>query len=67
MKNLTPAQITRLVGYLAAVLLGVFMVVWGVVHSDAGLVTTGLALVTTGGVAGANVGSGSRGKYAAPE
>jgi len=57
------AAIIRLVGYLAAVALGLFMAIWGVVHSDPALITTGLALVTTGSIAGANV-PRSGGKYA---
>lgn len=50
--NLT--ALARFIAYLAAILLGVFLTVWGVVHNDAALVTSGLALVTTGGLASAN-------------
>lgn len=67
MKNLTPAQLTRLVGYLAATALGLFMAVWGVVHGDTALIGTGVTLAATGSVAGANVNTGSRGKYAADD
>ena len=44
----------RLIAYLAAVALGVFMTVWGVIHGDAATTTAGLGLVTTGTLAGAN-------------
>lgn len=54
----------RLIGYLAAVALGIFMTVWGILHGDWALITAGLGLVTTGTVAGANVRGG---KYAATE
>jgi hypothetical protein len=46
---------TRLIGYFAAVALGIFMTVWGILHGDWALITAGLGLVTTGSVAGANV------------
>lgn len=57
--------IIRLVGYLLAVGLGVFMAVWGVIHGDSALTATGVALATTGGIAGANTPVRSGGKYAA--
>lgn len=50
--NLT--AIARFITYTAAVGLGLFMTVWGVVHDDAALVTSGLALVTTNGLAATN-------------
>ncbi len=59
MKNLTPAQLMRLAGYFVAVLLGAFMVIWGVVHGDAALVTAGIGLIGTGGIAGANINTGT--------
>lgn len=59
--------LARLIGYIAAVLLGLFMTVWGVIHTDPALVATGLALVGVGGVAGANVPGALPGKYAKEE
>lgn len=52
---MNPNEIARLVGYLAALALGLFMAVWGVIHGDPTLAATGIALATTGTVAGANV------------
>ena len=46
------AEIVRLTGYVATVGLGVYMTVIGVQRGDAALTTSGIALVTTGGVAG---------------
>lgn len=48
------AATARLIAYLIAVALGVFMTVWGIVHSDGALITSGIGLVTTGTLAGAN-------------
>lgn len=48
---MTAAQ-ARLLAYLAGVALGVFMTIYGIVTHDAALVTSGLALVGTGGLAG---------------
>ena len=44
----------RFIAYLAAIALGVFMAVWGVVRGDAATLTAGLGLVTTGTLAGVN-------------
>lgn len=46
------ASTARLIAYLAGVALGIFMTVYGVVTGDPALVTSGLALVGTGGLAG---------------
>lgn len=59
------AALTRFIVYIAAVALGMFMATWGVIHGDTALIATGLALVTTGGVAGAN--TPVRARHAAPE
>ncbi len=40
-----------MIAYLIGVALGAFMTVWGVMHNDAALVTSGLALVGVGGTA----------------
>ena len=45
----------RLMGYAAAILAGFFCLVWGAVHENFELVWAGLGLITTGGLAGANV------------
>lgn len=50
---MTAAQ-ARLIAYLAAVALGVFMTVWGIIHGDGALIASGAGLVTTGSLAGAN-------------
>lgn len=55
----------RLIGYLLAVGLGVFMAVWGVIHGDPALTATGVALATTGGIAGANTPVRPAGDHAA--
>ena len=60
------AQIARLVGYLAGVGLGIFMTVRGVLDHDPALVTSGIALVGVGGLAGANV-PGVTGRHAKEE
>ena len=52
------AATARLIAYLAAVALGIFMTVWGVIHSAPATVTAGIGLVTTGTLAGANVSRG---------
>ncbi len=64
---MTVAEIVRLIGYVASIGLGVFMTVRGVIDQDAALITSGLALVGVGGVAGVNVPGVRRGKYAADE
>lgn len=46
--------LARFIAYMVAVGLGIFMTVYGVFNADTALVTTGLALVTTGGLASVN-------------
>lgn len=65
MKNLTPAEATRLGVYLIGALIGAFMTVWGIIHSDAALIAAGLTALGLGGVAAPNVGTTTRGKYSA--
>lgn len=43
--------LARFIAYLAAVALGLFMAVYGVVTGDAMLTASGVGLVTTGGLA----------------
>lgn len=57
------AEVTRLSSYLLSLALGVFMTVWGIVHGDGMLVTSGLALVGVGSTAGGALAK-QRGKYA---
>lgn len=52
---MTIEALARLIGYLAAVGLGVYMTVHGVQHDSPDLVTSGIALVGVGGLASANV------------
>lgn len=48
------AGLARFILYILGALLGVFMAVWGVIHEDAALVTSGLALAGLGGIAAPN-------------
>lgn len=55
----------RLVGYLAGIALGIFMVVYGTITKNPEAVTAGLGLVAVGGIAAPNVRSRSGGDHAA--
>lgn len=60
---MTPAEYVRMIAYLIGAALGAFMTVWGIVHSDAALVTSGLALVGVGSTASGALAK-QKGKYA---
>lgn len=49
---MNPAEIARLIGYVASIGLGIYMTVAGIHRGDAALTTSGIALVTVGGTAG---------------
>lgn len=44
----------RFIAYLASIALGLFMAVYGVILGEPATLTAGLALITTGTLAGAN-------------
>ena len=63
---MTSAEIIRLIGYSAAVALGLFMGALGAIRGDAALITAGTGLLATGGIAGGALGRQiSRGRHAA--
>lgn len=55
MKNRTPEELARLVGYLAGIILGVVLVVIGAIRSDWELIGAGLPLAGLGTLASRNV------------
>lgn len=55
MRNLTPAEATRLGVYILGALVGAIFAVYGMLHNDGALIATGLTLLGTGSVAGSNV------------
>lgn len=63
---MTTAELIRLIGYCAAVALGLFIGALGAIRGDAALITAGTALLGVGGVAGGALGRQiSRGRHAA--
>lgn len=62
---MTAAQ-ARIAAYLAGAALGVFMAAYGTVTGNPEAVTSGIGLVTIGGLAAGNVHPRSGGDHAAP-
>lgn len=61
---MTAAQ-ARILAYLAGVALGLFMAAYGTITNNPEAVTTGIGLVTVGGLAAGNVYPRSGGDHAA--